>query len=160
MGRFAVVFATLLLGCQTATDIQPPRVSLVDIRMLPGGLLEQRFQLDLRITNPNNFDVPLDGLSFTLALNGAAFADGVSNRAVIVPRLGDVVVPIDSRTSLLHVVEQVMALADAQSLTFRLEGTAFRSGIGGGSIPFKSVGALNIGPDALRRTLVPRGGDN
>ena len=161
MGWIAVLCAALLLlGCQRPADIQPPRVSLVDIRMLPGGLLEQRFQLDLRITNPNNFDVPLDGLSFTLALNDAVFADGVSNRAVVVPRLGEVVVPINSRTTLFHMVEQVMALADAQSLTYRLEGRAFLAGRGGGSMPFESAGALNMGPNMLRRTLVPQGGGN
>ena len=163
MGRLVAVCAPLLLlllGSQQAADIQPPRVSLVDIRMLPGGLLEQRFQIDLRITNPNNFDVPLDGLSFTLALNGAAFANGVSNRAVVVPRLGEVVMPIDSHTTLLNLVQQVMVLADAQSLTYRLSGTAFLSGIGGGSVPFESAGALSIGPDALRLTLIPHdGGD-
>ncbi len=156
-GRHASLCAPLfLIGCQSAADLEPPRVSLADIRLLPSGLLEQRFELDLRITNPNNVDVPLDGLSFNLVLNDAQFADGVSNPAFVVPRLGDVVVPIEARTTLLHVVEQVIALADAQALTYRLQGTAFLRGIARDTIPFESEGALRLAPESLRRTMIPR----
>ena len=55
--------ALLALGaCARLGEAEPLRVHLADIRLLPGGLLEQRFQVELRLGNPNDFDLALDGL--------------------------------------------------------------------------------------------------
>jgi LEA14-like dessication related protein len=66
--------ALLVLGaCARLGEAEPPQVRLADIRLLEGGLLEQRFRVDLRLGNPNDFDLPLDGLTFELELNDRPF---------------------------------------------------------------------------------------
>ncbi|MEZ5626289.1 MAG: LEA type 2 family protein [Rhodocyclaceae bacterium] len=63
--------ALALAGCASLPlNMQPPEVSVSDLRLLDVGLLEQRFGLSLRVLNPNDAEIPIDGLSFTVELNG------------------------------------------------------------------------------------------
>ncbi len=64
-GLLAVV---ALVACAQIGETRSPQVNVVDIRLPQGGLLEQRFRVDLRIGNPNDFDLPLDGPTFELDL--------------------------------------------------------------------------------------------
>ncbi|HEY5598379.1 MAG TPA: LEA type 2 family protein, partial [Kiloniellales bacterium] len=82
LSLIGVGLVLVLAACAPIDKAEPPEVSLADIKLLPGGLFEQKFQLELRVTNPNNFDLPLEGLSFKLALNDQPFAQGVSNESV------------------------------------------------------------------------------
>ena len=48
---------------------ESPRASLVSIEPLDMTLLEQRYALQLRIINPNDADMPINGLSYTIEIN-------------------------------------------------------------------------------------------
>ena len=89
-------FAGFAFGCATPGSVIPPKVTLVGLVPQGGNLFEQRFRIDLRVSNANNFDIPLDGLSFDMAVNGAHFATGLSNQAVKIPRLGSAVVAVEA----------------------------------------------------------------
>ncbi|HBP89051.1 MAG TPA: hypothetical protein DD706_15295, partial [Nitrospiraceae bacterium] len=59
-----------LIGCNSlpALSVQPesPEVLLVNITPLDATMFEQRLQVDLRVRNPNDFDLEVTGLDFTL----------------------------------------------------------------------------------------------
>lgn len=161
-GLAIVAILVVLTGCAALDETKPPQVTLSDIRMLQGGLLEQRFQLDLRIRNPNDFDLPIDGLAFALELNGQEFADGVSNQRVTVPRLGEAVVPVTASTTLLHMVQQALRLGERADLDYRLSGDVFLAGLTRRAVPFERSGRLQLLPETgggtsgdFGRTLVP-----
>ena len=42
----------------------------VGLRPLPGGALEQRVEVQLRVLNPNDRELEIDGVDFTLEING------------------------------------------------------------------------------------------
>ena len=151
------LFIVLLAACAPLDKAQPPEVSLADIKLLPGGLFEQNFQLVLRVTNPNNFDLPLEGLSFKLALNDKPFAQGVSNESVTVPRLGEARIPVVASTTVLDIMQQVLALGSSADLTYRLEGLAYLKGIGNRSVPYERNGKLQLlpGPSNAEQQLIP-----
>lgn len=144
-------------ACTSVEDAQPPEVSLADIKLLPGGLFEQKFQLDLRVTNPNNFDLPLEGLSFKLALNDRPFAQGASNESVTVPRLGEARIPVVASTTVLDIMQQVLSLGRSAELTYRLEGLAYLKGLTRRSVPYVRDGKLRLlpGPSDAEQRLIP-----
>jgi LEA14-like dessication related protein len=144
-------------ACAPIDKAEPPQVSLADFKLLPGGLFEQKFQLELRVTNPNNFDLPLEGLSFKLALNDKPFAQGASSESVTVPRLGEARIPVVASTTVLDIMQQVLALGRSADLTYRLEGLAYLSGLGRRSIPYVRDGKLQLlpGPSGAEQRLVP-----
>jgi len=60
----ALAAPLLLAACGSAGDPVPPLVRLADLRLMESSVFEQRFEIDLRIGNPNDFALPIDGLTF------------------------------------------------------------------------------------------------
>lgn len=77
-------FATLLLfilsgcaGMQTGYD--PPTVSLTSFRFIPGDSIVPRFEVGLRIINPNRDALQLEGLFYSISLEDNNIISGVAN---------------------------------------------------------------------------------
>lgn len=138
----------LLGACATLGPYkEPPRVSLASIQPKQMGLLEQRYGLQLRILNPNDTAIPLEGLSYTLEINGREFAYGVSRQSVSIPAYGEALLDVDVVSNLLNVLQQVqeMGAEKRSSLNYRLSGKMnLASRVG--SLPFDYQGELNYLP--------------
>lgn len=126
---------------------EPPRVSLVGIQPLDMTLMEQRYRLALRILNPNDVDLPVSGMNYSVELNGREFAYGVSRQEVTIPALGEAVVEVEVISSLLDMLRQLRALEDdtARGLDYRLVGD-LRLGDHGVRLPFEYSGSLDWVP--------------
>lgn len=146
-----VVLALTACAAPERAQVLPPQVSLADLRIVGANLLEQEFELSLRLTNPNNFDLDVDGLRFRLRLNDGDFLDGQSNQAVRVPRLGDAQTTARGRTTLIDVIQQTIALADATEFRYALEGVVFAAGAPAGGLPFSKRGELRLAAPRDRR---------
>ncbi len=150
----AALFA--LAACAQIGEMRSPQVHVVDIRLLQGGLLEQRFRVDLRIGNPNDFDLPLDGLTFELDLNGRHFAEGFTNQTVTVPRLGEARISVDASTTLIDMIEQALILGERSELSYRIEGVVYLRGLSRRQVPYERGGRLRLQPEGQGdSTLVP-----
>jgi len=133
----------VLTSCQSMTPValQPesPEVLLVNITPLDTTMFEQRLQVDLRVRNPNDFDLEVTGLDFTLHLNEQRLARGLMNTASIIPRLGDAVLSVETTTSTFDVVRQLLNLRHNQDLTYQVSGVVHVQGI---QLPFEHKGVL------------------
>ena len=138
----------LLGACATLGPYkEPPRVSLASIQPKEMGLLEQRYGLQLRILNPNDTAIPLEGLSYTLEINCREFAYGVSRQSVSIPAYGEAMLDVDVVSNLLNVLQQMQGLSAEKrsSLKYRLSGKmSLTSRVG--SLPFDYQGELNYLP--------------
>jgi len=101
---------------------EPAEVLVVNVTPLEVTALEQRLQVDLRIRNPNDFDLFVTGIDFTLNLNGKRLARGLSNKDFTVPRLSDAVVLVQTSTSTFDVVGQFLNLSRSQDLSYNITG--------------------------------------
>lgn len=148
MKRLLVVLALLVpLGCATPEDAKPPTIDLVNLSLVSTGLLSQELRLDIKIGNPNDFAIPLSGLSFNLDVNGQPFADGLSNQSVTVPRLSYATVPVTGNTNTLSLLRQLMTLGNSDRIDYRLSGTAYIKQFGqSDSVPFERKGSLSLLP--------------
>jgi LEA14-like dessication related protein len=117
-------------GCASFGSLmEAPEVSVVNLVPEASSGFEQRFKVDLRITNPNERPLEVDGLRFELDLNGQRLARGQSGDSVTVPRLGDAVISVNATTTLLDVFRQVWAMQKAKSVRYRVEGRVFLKGL-------------------------------
>lgn len=154
----AVCLAGFAFGCATPSEVIPPKVNLVGLAPVGGTLFEQRFRVDLRISNPNDFAIPLDGLSFDMALNGAHFATGLSNQSVTIPRLGSEVVAVETIASSADLFRNLLIVAQRGRIDYQIKGTALIGGFVQDTVPFERKGRLSLIPDARGRDrLVPEG---
>lgn len=146
-----VLFALVLLGaCATLSPYkESPRVSLVSIQPQKMGVLEQRFGLQLRILNPNDTAIPVEGLSYVVEINNREFAYGASRQAVDIPAFGEALLDVEVVSNLLNVVQQLQALnaETGSSLRYRLSG---KIGLANSvtSLPFDYSGVLEYQPPA------------
>ena len=138
----------LLGGCAgTPSGIESPRIQLADVRFISAGVFEQKMLIDLRVTNPNNFDMALEGVSFDFEVNDSHFASGLTNEGVTLPRLGDATVPVPVSTTLLDIVREALRLTEQGEISYRLSGFAFvTQGVGTRKVPFETAGTLKLLP--------------
>ena len=135
----------LLAGCAGMPgQMEPLNVTLSDVRPLQVGLLEQEYAMKLRVQNPNNREIALQGVSFNVELNGKSFAKGVSPQSATVPAFGDVILDVKAVSSLGGLLDQVNSMRQGapEKITYRLQGRLASST--GSSLPFDSTGALDL----------------
>ena len=138
----------LFTGCVAVDRLKEPSVSLSDLRMLDGTVFEQRMLIILRLGNPNNVDLAIDGLTFNLEVNGEELAEGYSKDAVIIPRLGQAAVRVIATTTLLDMVRQAIALGRTTELTYRMTGDVYLKGGFGRSVSYEKKGSLRLVPES------------
>ncbi|MEZ2306688.1 LEA type 2 family protein [Paraburkholderia sp. RCC_158] len=114
--RVAALCAVLTLtlsGCAGLFGGDPLRVSVAGIEPLERQGLEVRFNVKLRVQNPNESAVSFNGVSLDLELNGHSFASGVSDQAGTVPRYGETVLNVPLTVPAFAAVRQAFAFAGA-----------------------------------------------
>ena len=130
----------LLSSCASLLfQAQPPDVHVANIKPMGGTLFEQRLQVDLRIRNPNDVDLEVTGLDFTLQLNGQQIARGLANKDVTIPRLGDAVLSVDTTTLTLDIMKQLLKLRPDENVTYQIKGVLHLQEI---PLPFDNEGIL------------------
>jgi LEA14-like dessication related protein len=140
-----LLVAILLAGCATVPPMEPLDVTLADITAGQMSLLEQEYQVKLRVQNPNNFDIAVDGAAYQIELNGKSFAKGVARKSVTIPKYGDVVIEgtcVSDLSGILGQISQFSTGGPPEKFSYRVKGNLGRSG--GGSIPFEKTGEIDL----------------
>ena len=137
---FALLMSATVFGCAAwSINGEAPEVFVINVTPLESTPFEQRLKVDLRVRNPNNIDLLVTGMDFRLDLNGKRLARGLTNREFTVPRLGETVVSLETTTSTLDVVRQVLGLRNVETLTYGITGLLHRNE---GGLPFENSGVL------------------
>ena len=146
-GALLGLFSGLLLGAcagPLTSDVEPPEVSLVGLGFGRAGLFEQELRLDLRLRNPNDFDIGVDSLRFALEVNDEDFAYGRTTQELDLPALGETVVPVMVNVPTSDLLERVMALGSERRLDYRLKGEAELDRLFFRRVPFEREGKLAL----------------
>ena len=131
-------------GCATfLANLEPPEIGVINVLPLEAeGTFEQRAKVELRIINPNDFDLQITGISFQLDINDRRFTRGVSNESFTVPRLGEAKTSLVVSTTVLDILRQVMALDERQQSTYAISGKVYLGHARMRSLSFKHTGDL------------------
>jgi LEA14-like dessication related protein len=87
--RFAwmVIVATFVLGCAGmpgGEDFDTPSVELMSLKPTTSKGMEARFEIVLRVVNPNTRALNIEGIYYELEVQGNDVLDGTSNRPVVI----------------------------------------------------------------------------
>ena len=144
MSRLLMFFVGLLLASCAGIRgmVEKPGVEFAGLEVQGMGLLEQNFLVKLHLSNPNDFSITLDGVDFTLSLNGEHFANGASRETVILPRLGEADVSVRITTRLDALQKLIRAqYKSGKPQEYQLNGRLYGSWVPGG-IPFERKGEV------------------
>ena len=115
---------TLLMGgcAALSPNFQKPEVEVTALEPLPAGPgNDLRFRIHLRVFNPNNSELALSGLYYTLSLAGHKVITGTSsNLPPIAPYSQDNIV-VDATASVVGSIFAAMDLIRSQSETVPYE---------------------------------------
>lgn len=103
----------------------------------------------VRVLNPNDVALSVDGVDLILDINGRRLGRAVSSEPFSIPRLSDGVVVLVATTHWLDVVHQIAALPRADDLEYALHGRLFLAD-SAGWLGFEQEGSLL--PESLPRS--------
>jgi LEA14-like dessication related protein len=134
-----------LSGCSWfAGDLQDPSVELMKVDVVKAKLTEQEFLLHLRLDNPNDSDMPIRGLTFTLYLNDIKLADGEADVWTTVPANGHRTLKVPLRTNLWRHLKPIAKMLEKhdQPIRYRFYGVADTGVVFGSSVHLERNGEI------------------
>ncbi len=148
----ATAAAAALTACAALSGLdQPPRVTLVGVEPVQIQLLEQRYLATIRIQNPNPVALPVSGLDYTITINGAEFASGVSNQRVSIPAYGEKTLAVGVTSTIARLLDQVRLLGESGgALRYGISGRLGVTGMPAG-VPFDQQGEIDLRPPRATR---------
>ncbi|WP_342243844.1 LEA type 2 family protein [Pseudomonas sp. OTU5201] len=141
----ALLLPLLLAGCAGFGTRDPLQVDLAGMEPIPGEGLEMRFNLKLRVQNPNESAIHYSGVALELDLNDLPLASGVSSQGGTVAGFGETLIEVPVTISAFSVLRQAWGLtgvSPVQNVPYALRGK-----LGGGfwgTRRFTDAGVLSI----------------
>jgi len=139
---------TLIAGCSALVpQLETPKLSVVNVEVTKTELWEQRMKVRLRVQNPNNRSLPVQGLSARLEVAGEEFATGVSAAAFEVPALGEAEFDMDMTAHMAGALIKLLARrgeAVTDQIDYRVTGKLSLSSGFLRSIPFEETGSFSL----------------
>jgi len=109
---FILVLALGLAACSGLPfNAVAPKVSVADVAVKRLGFFEQRFDVGLRVSNPNDFDLTIEALDFELEVNGQPFASGLSQTSTRIAATSSTLLRIDATTQSKDLIRQIESLS-------------------------------------------------
>ncbi|MEZ5498353.1 MAG: LEA type 2 family protein [Steroidobacteraceae bacterium] len=146
--RLAIALLALALGgCGGLTRLQAPNLSIISLQVEKSDLLEQRLKLRMRVQNPNDRELPVKGLSYTVEVAGEDFGRGVSGAGFVVPAFGEAEFDMFLTTNLAGgLIRLLGTLNDSQrdALDYRIVGKVSLASGFLRSIPFEEKGQFRL----------------
>ena len=145
MVSMAVVIGLVfgLTGCaHLPSSVEPPEVSLADLRPVGSTLFEHRVDIGLRVRNLNNFSLPLYGIRCALDVNGRPLLQGTSRENLSIPALSSSVVRVEGVVTSLDLLRHFGELPGDKGVRYHLTGTAYLTRDLSRAVPFSYEGAM------------------
>ena len=122
---YSFVVASFLAACSGIPfNAKAPKVSVAEVSLKSLGWFEQVFDVGLRVKNPNDFDITIEGLDFELEVNGRAFATGLARTHTHVPAFASALVHVETMTQSKNLLQQMKTLPEAlkHGVPYRIHG--------------------------------------
>lgn len=143
--------ATLLLlsGCAGLSNLQAPRLAVVNVGMVSADVFSQQFRIRLHVQNPNDRELPIKSIEYELFLQGDRFAEGLSNEPFVVPAMGEAEFDTVVRTNFMSSIGRLMSKTDSGSkVQYAFAGKVHLSKGLLRKLPFSESGTVDL---ALKR---------
>ena len=148
----AIILAFGLVDCTwMGTRMERPRINIANVTPMEIKLFEQLFDLELRIQNPNDSALAINGLSFELEINDKSFASGLSDQTITVGRFNSEIIHVKAITSLWSFLRQIAEVQKTgiPRVAYRIKGAIY-AGPSSIKLRFDDAGEIQIPVDAKK----------
>jgi LEA14-like dessication related protein len=147
MLRFGTLTTLLVLSaCAFAPKLEAPRLSLVSVQMTSADMFNQQFVVRMNVQNPNDRDLPVNGIDYKLFLEGDSFAEGVSNIPFVIPAAGEKEFDLPVRTNFVSSLGRLLSrLNGKRQVHYVIEGKVMTKLGMIRKVPFSESGTVDLG---------------
>jgi LEA14-like dessication related protein len=131
-----LALAALLAACATTPKLEPPKVSIVGLQVVSAEVWVQHLKVRLQLHNPNERDLPVTALEYTVEIAGQNIASGSYAESFVVPAHGDAEFDTNVTANLASGLLRLLTHVPSTSVPYRLAGK-ITLGEGLGRIPFE-----------------------
>ena len=148
--RFAFYILSIVLmgNCATLqTEFKEPTVSVTSFRALPSKGMAPRFEIGLHVTNPNRVALALEGLSYSVNIEGHQLLTGVAKDLPVIEGYGEGDITLMATADLFNSISLISDLMRQPRDTFNYEINA-NLDLGGiyPNIPIQKQGQVSLAP--------------
>lgn len=126
---FAWLFVLLALaGCASlGPKLEAPTLKVLDVKIIKGDFFEQQLAVRMQVQNPNDRELAIQGVTYTLELGGEELGRGLSGSRFVLPARGqaefDMQVTVNLAGTLFKLAEQARrAGGRPDEVVYRLRG--------------------------------------
>jgi LEA14-like dessication related protein len=134
-----------LAGCALTPKLEAPQLTLVSVSMTSADIFNQQFMVRMHVQNPNDRDIPVNGLDYELFLEGDSFAEGVTTKAFVIPAMGETEFDLPIRTNFVSSLGRLVSrLQGRKQVQYVLEGKVLTDIGMFNKIPFRESGSVDL----------------
>jgi len=141
--RLAWLASLCLLGCSTL-KLEAPKLEVVSMKVQSADIFSQKMLVRMRVQNPNARELPIKSISYTIEVNNAEFAQGLSDTPFVVPSMGEAEFDVQVTTNLANALTQLLGRRSAETLDYRLRGEVALSSGFLRRVPFDEHGSVKL----------------
>jgi len=143
--NMTVLLGIVLAACSTIRP-EPPQVQLSALEITDVSLSHANFLATLELYNPNEFDLEIKRIAFTLILNDVRIANGMSAKTFSIPAQANGMAEVRLTSSFLDLFRFTSNLRGRDRVDFHLVGEVRIGGPGllGTTIPIERLGTLPL----------------
>ena len=146
--RLALIVVLLVTASSCASlrpELEAPRLALIHVAMTSADIFNQQFLVRVNVQNPNQQDLKIKGLDYTLFLEGDGFAEGVLNKPFTVPAEGETDFDMTVRTNFVSGIGRLLSRLNGRTqVNYALEGKLLTDIRFLKKIPFNETGSVNL----------------
>ena len=140
-----LLLAVALSGCALfVPKLETPRLAIVAVEIRKANLLEQQLHVRMRVENPNDRSLPVQGLSLTVYVAGQQFATGASDASFIVPALGTAEFNMEVTANAAGTIFTILGRPRGQAIDYHMQGKVQLTRGWLRSIPFEQSGTFTL----------------
>jgi len=144
-GKIIAIGLLFLLPSCLSLFLEKPTFTLKEIEIKRISFQEIDFLFGIEVQNPNQFDLKLRALEYTVYLSGQEVGKGRLEKEIKIVKAASTLVPVPLQTNLRSLGNPLALILAGKDLQYKIEGAAIiKASMGSATIPFSKSGEIKL----------------
>jgi len=145
LGRITAAGLLFLLSSCLSLFLEKPTFTLKEIEIKHISFQEIDFLFGIEVQNPNQFDLKLRALEYTVYLSGQEVGKGRLEKEIKIVKAASTLVPVPLQTNLRNLGNPLAFILAGKDLQYKIEGAAIiKASMGSTTVPFSKSGEIKL----------------
>jgi len=141
----AILFGLAIAGCASTFKLEPPRLTVLSMKVQSADIFSQRLQIRMLVQNPNARELPIKGITYRIDVNDAELGQGQTDSSFVVPAMGEAEFDLQFTANLATALAQLLSRrGSAETIDHVFRGEVALSSGFLRRIPFDERGSVKL----------------